>query len=212
MTPSQLLILTRMKPCLAFFLLLASGWSASFAAPLGPDVAVFKIRIGKAKELQRVVLGLYDDSTPVTVANFKELVRKKFYNGLRFHRVFPGAFVQVGDPSSRWGQADRTGTGGPGYTIPAEIKLHHEKGSVAMARLPDSINPAKNSNGSQFYACLKPMPKLDGQYTVFGEVLEGLDVLDYISNQPTNSNDFPLPIIVIKSIVLEPRVAPPTNQ
>ena len=201
-----------MKSCLSLLLLLASGLTASFAAPLGPDVAVLQIRVGKAKELQRVVIGLYDESAPVTVANFKQLVRKKFYNGLRFHRVFPGSFVQAGDPSSRHGQADRTGTGGPGYTIPAEIKLHHEKGSVAMARLPDHINPAKNSNGSQFYACLTPMPKLDGQYTVFGEVLEGLDVLDYISNQPTNSNDFPLPKIVIKSIVIEPRVAPPAKR
>ena len=201
-----------MKPHLALLFFLVAGLLGTHAAPLGPDVAVLQIRIGKSKELQRVVIGLYDDTTPVTAANFKELVRKKFYNGLRFHRVFPGAFVQVGDPSSRHGQADRTGTGGPGYTLPAEIKLHHEKGSVAMARLPDKINPAKNSNGSQFYACLKPMPKIDGQYTVFGEVLEGLDVLDYISNQPTNSNDFPLPIIVIKSIVLEARVAPPANQ
>ena len=200
-----------MKSRIALFLILASGLTGSFAAPLGPDVAVLQIRVGKAKELQRVVIGLYDESAPVTVANFKALVRKKFYNGLRFHRVFPGSFVQAGDPSSRHGQADRTGTGGPGYTLPAEIKLHHEKGSVAMARLPDNINPAKNSNGSQFYACLAPMPKLDGQYTVFGEVLEGLDVLDSISNQPTNSNDFPLPKIVIKSIVIEPRVAPPAK-
>ncbi len=201
-----------MKFYLALFLIVASGLLAGHAAPLGPDVAVLQIRIGKEKQLQRVVIGLYDEATPLTVANFKELVRKKFYNGLRFHRVFPGAFVQTGDPSSRHGQADRTGTGGPGYTLPAEIKLRHEKGSVAMARLPDGINPAKNSNGSQFYACLKPLPKLDGQYTVFGEVLEGLDVLDYISNQSTNSNDFPLPKIVIKSIVMEPRVAAPANQ
>jgi cyclophilin family peptidyl-prolyl cis-trans isomerase len=159
-----------------------------------------------------VVIGLYDEATPLTVANFKELIRKKFYNGLRFHRVFPGSFVQTGDPSSRHGQADRTGTGGPGYTIPAEIKLRHEKAAVAMARLPDDINPAKNSNGSQFYACLAPLPKLDGKYTVFGQVLEGLDILENISTLPTNSNDFPLPKVVIKSITLEPRVAAPANQ
>lgn len=201
-----------MKSYLALFLLVASSLSGAYAAPLGPDVAVLNIRVGKAKELQRVVIGLYDDTTPATVANFKELIRKKFYNGQRFQRALPGALVQAGDPSSRHGQGDRTGTGGPGYTLPAEIKLNHQKGSVAMARLPDHINPAKNSNGSQFYACLKPLPKLDGQYTVFGEILEGLDVLEYISNQPTNSNDFPLPKIVIKSIVIEPRVAPPANQ
>jgi len=112
---------------------------------------------------------------------------------------------------SRWGQADRTGTGGPGHTLPAEIKLPHAKGSVAMARLPDNINPAKNSNGSQFYACLAPLPKLDGKYTVFGEVIEGLEILDAISKLPTNSNDFPLQKVVIKSIKLESRLAPPAN-
>lgn len=201
-----------MKSCLTLFLLAASSLLGAYAAPLGPDVAVLNIRVGKAKELQRVVIGLYDDTTPATVANFKELIRKKFYNGQRFQRALPGTLVQTGDPSNRHGQGDRTGTGGPGYTLPAEIKLNHQKGSVAMARLPDPVNPAKNSNGSQFYACLKPLPKLDGQYTVFGEILEGLDVLEYISNQPTNSNDFPLPKIVIKSIVIEPRVAPPANQ
>lgn len=201
-----------MKFYLALFLAVAAGLLPGRTETLGPDVAVLQIRVGKAKELQRVVIGLYDNATPLTVANFKELARKKFYNGMQFHRVFPGSFVQTGDPSSKHGQADRTGTGGPGYTLPAEIKLRHEKGSVAMARLPDNINPAKNSNGSQFYACLKPLPKLDGQYTVFGEILEGLDVLDYISNQPTNSNDFPLQKIVIKSIVIEPRTASPANQ
>jgi len=201
-----------MKFQTAIFLSLALGLSSLLAAPdLGPDVAVLQIRIGKAKEVQRVVIGLYDTATPTTVANFKELIGKKFYNGLRFHRALPGALVQTGDPLSRYGQSDRTGTGGPGYTVPAEIKLPQEAGSVVMARLPDPINPAKNSNGSQFYVALKPLPKLDGQFTVFGKVLEGLDVLDYISNQPTNSNDFPLQKIVIKSIVIEPRVAPPAN-
>lgn len=194
-----------MKSHLALLFFLATALLCAHAAPLGPDVAVLQIRVGKAKECQRVVIGLYDETAPVTVANFKELVRKKFYNGLRFHRALPGALVQTGDPSSRWGQKDRTGTGGPGYTIPAEIKLRHEKGSVAMARLPDKINPAKNSNGSQFYVCLQPLPKLNGQYTVFGTVLEGLETLEEISKAPTNSNDFPLPKITIKSIVLLPR-------
>ena len=76
-----------------------------------------------------------------------------------------------------------------------------------MARLPDNINPSRVSNGSQFYVCLTSLPKLDGKYTVFGEVLEGLDVLDSISNQPTDSNDFPLAKIVIKSITIQPRFA-----
>jgi len=179
--------------------------ATSLAATLGPDVAILQIQFPKEKQPRQVTIGLYDDSAPYTVENFKKLVTKKFYNGQRFFRVFPGSFIQTGDPASRRGQTDTTGTGGPGYTLPAEIRLKHDKGAVAMARLPDKINPAKNSNGSQFYVCLQPLPKLDGQYTVFGTVLDGLATLEEISKVPTNSNDFPLPKIVIKSIVLAPR-------
>jgi peptidyl-prolyl cis-trans isomerase B (cyclophilin B) len=186
-----------------FFVALAVG----AAATVGPEVAVMQIKIGKEKALQQVVIGLYDDAAPATVANFKELCRKRFYNGMRFHRVFPNTLVQTGDPMSRHGAADRSGTGGPGYTIPAEIGRNHIRGTLAMSRLADTVNPSKASNGSQFYVCLIPMPKLDGKYTVFGEVLEGLDVLDSISNQPSDSNDFPLAKIVIKSITIQPRFA-----
>ena len=201
-----------MKNLLVLLLAAISLTTSVMAATLGPDVAVMEIRMGKEKQTRQVVLGLHDESAPYTVENFKTLVRKKFYNGLRFHRIFPGSFVQTGDPSSRRGQTEKTGTGGPGYTLPAEIKLKHNKGAVAMARLPDKINPSKNSNGSQFYVCLTPLPKLDGQYTVFAQVLEGLDVLEAISNEPTNSDDFPLPKIVIKSIVLQPRDTTPNNR
>lgn len=194
-----------MKNLLILLLAAISFTASAMAATLGPDVAIMEIRMGKEKQTRQVILGLHDESAPYTVENFKTLVRKKFYNGLRFHRIFPNSFVQTGDPSSRRGQTEKTGTGGPGYTLPAEIKLKHNKGSVAMARLPDKINPAKNSNGSQFYICLTPLPKIDGQYTVFAQVLEGLEVLEAISNEPTNSDDFPLPKIVIKSIVLQPR-------
>jgi len=194
-----------MKNLLVLLLAAISLTASAMAATLGPDVAIMEIRMGKEKQTRQVILGLHDESAPYTVENFKSLVRKKFYNGLRFHRIFPSSFVQTGDPSSRRGQTEKTGTGGPGYTLPAEIKLKHNKGAVAMARLPDKINSAKNSNGSQFYVCLTPLPKLDGQYTVFAQVLEGLDVLEAISNEPTNSDDFPLPKIVIKSIVLQPR-------
>jgi len=201
-----------MKNLLVLILAAISLTTSAMAATLGPDVAIMEIRMGKEKQTRQVILGLHDESAPYTVENFKTLVRKKFYNGLRFHRIFPNSFVQTGDPSSRRGQTEKTGTGGPGYTLPAEIKLKHNKGAVAMARLPDKINRAKNSNGSQFYVCLTPLPKLDGQYTVFAQVLEGLDVLEAISNEPTNSDDFPLPKIVIKSIVLQPRDTSATKQ
>jgi len=176
-------------------------------APLGPDVAVMLIKIGKEKTPQRVVIGLYDDAAPQTVANLKELCRRKFYNGMRFHRIFEHYLVQTGDPNSRHGDTEASGTGGPGYTLPAEIKRNHVRGAVAMSRLDDKVNPTRASNGSQFYVCLEPMPQLDGKYTVFGEVIEGIEVLDYISGRPTNSNDFPLEKIVITSIKIVPRVA-----
>jgi cyclophilin family peptidyl-prolyl cis-trans isomerase len=175
------------------------------SAPIGADVAVMLIKFGREKTPQRVVIGLYDDAAPKTVENFKELVKKKFYNGLRFHRVFEHYLVQTGDPRSRHGDTELTGTGGPGYTLPAEIKRPHVRGAVAMARLDDKVNPMRASNGSQFYVCLQPMPQLDGKYTVFGEVIEGIEVLDYLSGRPTNSNDFPLEKIVISSITIAPR-------
>lgn len=182
------------------------------AQQIGPDVAVMEVTVGKEKQPRQIVIGLYDAAAPVTVANFKDLIRDRFYNGIRFHRVFPNTMVQTGDPLTRVGlfyprRPNKAGTGGPGYTIPAEIRLNNRRGSVAMARLPDNINPSKASNGSQFFITLEPSaPKLDGKYTVFGEVLEGLETLDEISNLPADSNDFPLPNVTIQSIILEPRI------
>lgn len=180
---------------------------AAHAQQLGPDVAVMDIKIGKERDLRRVVIGLYDSTAPLHAENFKTLVRKKFYNGMQFHRAFPGSLVQTGDPYSKRGPNERTGTGGPGWTVPAEIRLPHVKGSVAAARLDTKVNPARVSNGSQFYVTLKPVPALNGQYTVFGRVLEGIEHLDEISRVNTDGNNFPLEKIVIKRIVLEPRDA-----
>ncbi len=201
-----------MNICRTILVFILASVAGAFAATVGPDVAVLEIQFGKSKETQQVVLGLYEGAAPATVANFKELCAKKFYNGMRFHRAFPGTLVQTGDPKSRHGEAERSGTGGPGYTIPAELGGKNVRGTVAMARLPDNVNPSRASNGSQFYIALTPLPKLDGKYTVFGEVLEGLDVLEAISNEPTDSNDFPLAKIVIKSITIQPRFAAPARQ
>jgi cyclophilin family peptidyl-prolyl cis-trans isomerase len=122
-----------------------------------------------------VVVELYDKVAPLTVANFEKLVGKGFYNGLTFHRVVPDFVVQGGDP-------DGTGMGGPGYTVPAEIdpKEHHLRGSLATARTGDQVNPKRESSGSQFYICLAPQPALDAQYTIFGGVIKGMDVVDKI--------------------------------
>ena len=174
---------------------------------LGPDVAVVTIKVGKERDLRQVVIGLYDGAAPLHVRNFKELVTRGYYNGMRFHRAFPGSLLQTGDPDSRYGPTDRTGTGGPGYTVPAEIRLPVKKGTVVMSRIEGDINPAKVSNGSQFFFSLKNQPKLNGKYTVFGRVLDGLEALDEISRKNTDPNNFPLEKIVIKRIVIEPRAA-----
>lgn len=197
----------RFRPAILGLLLTALLAPLACAQQLGPDVAVATIKIGKQRDLRRVVIGLYDSNAPLTVENFKNLIRKRYYNGMRFHRAFPGSALQTGDPYSKRGPTDKTGTGGPGYTVPAEIRLPHTAGAVAMSRLDTNINPARVSSGSQFYITLKPNPALNGQYTVFGKVLEGLDVLDEISRMPTDPNNFPLEKIVIKRIVLEPRAA-----
>ena len=200
-----------MKAALALFAILLAP--IVHAQQLGPDVVVMDIKIGKERDLRRVVIGLYDGAAPQHAENFKELARTRYYKGMQFHRAFPGTLVQTGDPYSRRGPNGRTGTGGPGWTIPAEIRLPHKKGSIAAARLDNKINPARVSNGSQFYVSLKPMPALNGQYTVFGRVLEGLEHLEEISRQRTDRNNFPLEKVVIKRIVLEPRAGtePPAS-
>jgi len=200
-----------MRSVLALVLVLAA--SLVQAQTLGPDVVVMDIKIGKERDLRRVVIGLYDSAAPQHAENFKELARTRYYKGMQFHRAFPGTLVQTGDPHSRRGPNVRSGTGGPGWTVPAEIRLPHRKGSVAAARLDTKINPARVSNGSQFYVTLKPMPALNGQYTVFGRVLEGIEHLEEISRLRTDRNNFPLEKVVIKRIVLEPRAGaePPAS-
>jgi peptidyl-prolyl cis-trans isomerase B (cyclophilin B) len=120
-----------------------------------------------------IVVALDASAAPQTVNNFVFLVNQGFYDGLTFHRVVAGFVIQGGDPLG-------TGTGGPGYTVPAEIKLPHVEGAIAMARLGDQQNPQRASSGSQFYITLAPTPNLDGAYTAFGHVTSGMDVVKKI--------------------------------
>ncbi len=169
------------------------------------EVAFLEIRSQKTKEIQPVAIEFYEGDAPNTVANFKTLARKKFYNGLAFHRAFPDTLVQVGDPLTAHKDRTNVGTGGPGYTILPEIRHKHVLGAVSMARLPDKINPSRMSNGSQFFICLKSMPEYDGQYTCFGHVLYGMDVLKSISTLSVDSNDNPIERVTIKSLTILPR-------
>jgi cyclophilin family peptidyl-prolyl cis-trans isomerase len=125
-------------------------------------------------EKGEIVVELDPGAAPETVSNFVFLARGGFYDGLTFHRVVPDFVVQGGDPLG-------SGTGGPGYTVPAEIELEHVKGAIAMARRGDNVNPERASSGSQFYITLEETPQLDGAYTVFGEVVEGMDVVESIA-------------------------------
>ncbi|MBI2356159.1 MAG: peptidylprolyl isomerase [Candidatus Doudnabacteria bacterium] len=141
-------------------------------------------------------LSLDGKAAPKTVANFIKLSKDGFYNGLKFHRVVPNFVIQGGDPEG-------TGLGGPGYTVPAEISLKHKKGAIAMARTDDSVNPSRASSGSQFYIAVQDLTSLDGQYTVFGYVTSGMDVVIQISEVPTEPGDYPIKDIVIKRIMIE---------
>jgi cyclophilin family peptidyl-prolyl cis-trans isomerase len=120
-----------------------------------------------------VVAELYPDA-PQGVNNFVTLAQNGFYDGLTFHRVEPGFVIQGGDPKG-------DGTGGPGYTIPAEINHKHGPGALAWARTGDQVNPTKASSGSQFYITQQETPFLDGQYSVFGQVISGMEVVNKIA-------------------------------
>jgi peptidyl-prolyl cis-trans isomerase B (cyclophilin B) len=152
------------------------------------------------KDDEIVKITLFDHDAPVTVANFETLAAKKFYNGLAVHRIVPETLIQFGDPFSRKTDRSLTGTGGPGYTLPAEIHRPHLRGSVAMAALPPALNPSRSSNGSQVYIVLRPQPELDKDYTVFGQVTAGLDFLDSLSRRARDTNDNPLERVTIRSI------------
>ena len=141
---------------------------------------------------------LYPDIAPNTVNNFVSLVNQGFYNGLIFHRVIPGFMIQGGCPKGN-------GTGGPGYQIPGEFAangytndLRHTRGVLSMARAMDP-----DSAGSQFFIMHEDAPHLDGQYAAFGQVLEGMDVVDQIANTKTGWGDKPLTPQVMNKVTVD---------
>jgi cyclophilin family peptidyl-prolyl cis-trans isomerase len=133
---------------------------------------------------------LYGDKAPITTGNFIKLVDEGFYNGLIFHRVIPNFMVQCGCPHG-------TGRGGPGYTIRDEFHpdlKHDSKGVLSMA------NAGPNTGGSQFFITVAPTPWLDGKHSIFGKVIEGMEVVDSISKVVKDRNDKPLQNVVVNSI------------
>ena len=153
-----------------------------------------------------MVVRFWNDAAPNTIENFKKLARSGFYDSTIFHRVVKGFMIQGGDPNSKDpAKENKYGEGGPGYKIKAEFNNHsHERGVVSMAREP---NP--DSAGSQFFICLAPVTRLDHQYTTFGKLSKGNDVLDKIGEAPVTRNSAgemskPTKRVVIESIKIVP--------
>jgi len=149
------------------------------AMPLEPvgkgETAVIETNYGK------MVIEFYPNKTPKTCSYFKRLAKAGFYDCIKFHRVVKGFVIQGGDILSRDNDPGNDGTGDPGYNIPAEFNdIKHKKGILSMARSADP-----NSAGSQFFICLGDVPHLDGKYTAFGKVIQGIEVLDRIAQVKT---------------------------
>jgi peptidyl-prolyl cis-trans isomerase A (cyclophilin A) len=147
-------------------------------------IAEFDTKMGKFK------IELFGDKAPLTVGNFIKLVEKGFYNGLIFHRVIPNFMIQGGCPHG-------AGRGGPGYTIRDEFHpdlKHNAKGILSMA------NAGPNTGGSQFFITVAPTPWLDGHHSIFGKVIEGMDIVESISKVEKDRMDKPINDVVINSI------------
>ncbi len=160
------------------------------------EVVVIKTRFGD------IVIELFPEAAPKHAANFVKLAQAGFYDSTTFHRVIPGFIIQGGDPLSKDEDRSNDGTGGPGYKIDPEPNQHqHLRGSVGMAR-----GQEPESNGSQFYICLAPQPHLDKlKFTVFGQVIAGMDVADRIAQVPRDSRDNPLEPVYMEKVILVPK-------
>jgi peptidyl-prolyl cis-trans isomerase B (cyclophilin B) len=152
--------------------------------------------------LGNITIQLNDAAAPKHSANFRKLAKEGFYDSTTFHRVIPGFMIQGGDPNSKNADKSTHGMGGPEYRIDAEIGLTHERGVIAAARQGDQINPQRMSNGSQFYITVADAKFLDGQYSVFGKIVEGMDVADKIVSVPRDPRDNPLETILIKKVTV----------
>ncbi len=218
------------------FVILVSSYSAD------PPYQVKKGDLNKDVELvtsKGTLIIRLSDSTPKHRDNFIKLVNRHFYDGLLFHRVMSQFMIQTGDPKSKTAKpGEALGQGSPGYTIPAEMRpyLFHKKGALAAARTPDEVNPARESNGSQFYLVhgrvyddndlnqvearlngykipaahrevyktLGGTPSLDQKYTIFGEVIKGLDVIDSIAAVTTGERNRPnVDVKIIKASLIK---------
>lgn len=175
------------------------AFSAKEIQTMGKTKAVIYTKFGD------ITLKFFPEVAPNHVNNFIELAKKGFYNKTIFHRVIRGFMIQGGDPLSKNSDKRRHGTGGPGYSLKAEFnKKSHKKGALSMAR---SRHP--DSAGSQFFICVADAPHLDGKYTVFGEAIEGMEVIDKIVSQPQDKRNNPVERIEIRVEITPPKEGNP---
>ena len=160
------------------------------------EVAVIETKFG------RMVIEFDVENAPVHSANFKKLANAGYYDGITFHRIISGFMIQGGDINSRDDDPTNDGSGGPGYTLGAEIHNVHKKGTVAAARTGNNVNPERRSSGSQFYICHVDIPHLDGEYSAYGQVIEGLDVVDKIAAVRTGPGNKPLEDVVMQRVYM----------
>jgi peptidyl-prolyl cis-trans isomerase B (cyclophilin B) len=174
--------------------------NAPAATPAVAPAAAKEVAIVKTSE-GTMVLEFFPDVAPNHVDNFKKLAKKGFYDGTCFHRVIKGFMIQGGDPNTKNDNAKETwGMGGPGYTIKAEFNSkHHARGVLSMARTSDP-----DSAGSQFFICHGDASFLDGQYTVFGQLIKGDDVLEKIATTQTEPPDRPIKRVNVESVKIVP--------
>ncbi len=155
-----------------------------------------------------IVLVLYDQ-TPKHKANFLKLAKEGFYDSTTFHRIINGFMIQGGDPNTKDDDPTNDGAGGPGYTVPAEFvdSLTHIKGAIAAAREGDRVNPKKASSGSQFYIVENQDGThfLDGNYTIFGKVISGMEIVEKIAEQKKDERDKPIEAIKMTMTVKKMR-------
>ncbi len=175
-------------------------WANDFQVILVADGAGKAPRVVLKTKFGEMEIVFFPELAPKHVESFLTLAKKGYFNGTIFHRVIPGFMIQGGDPNTKDPSKQSTfGTGGPGYTVPAEFnKIPHERGILSAARTADP-----NSAGSQFFIMVAKSPNLDGQYTVFGEVVKGIEVADKVVSQPRDRRDMPLERIEITVEVLE---------
>jgi peptidyl-prolyl cis-trans isomerase B (cyclophilin B) len=178
---------------------LAVTLTATSSALLAKDVAVFDVqwKEGKQRQTRSFAIAFDEEAAPYTVNNFQKLIKSRFYVKTTIHRTIPNYLIQGGDPLTKKRDRNVMGTGGPGYTLPAEIHLKHVRGAVAMGALPAKVNPKLESNGSQFYICLTAIPSQDGKDTVFGHVVGGMDALIEVSHAVADTNNNPINAIVV---------------